>query len=65
MPKLSNHGVIAVDNVLWDGRVLRPDPDADDNTRAVAEFNRHVRDDPRVTCVMVPIRDGVTLIRKI
>ena len=58
---LSPRGVIAVDNVLWSGRVLSPESESD---HAIAEFNRHVQGDPRVRCVLLPIRDGVTLIRR-
>ena len=63
LPKLADRGVIAVDNVLWDGRVLDPDDDSAD-TRAIAELNELVRDDPRVVAVMATVRDGVTLIRR-
>ena len=62
LPLLSERGVIAVDNVLWSGRVLDPD-DRSDATRAIAAFNDHVAADPRVVAVMLTIRDGVTLIR--
>ncbi len=62
MPKLSRPGFIAVDNVLWSGRVLEGADDAED-TRSLVEFNRHVVDDPRVECVMLTVRDGLTLIR--
>ena len=61
MELLSDRGIIAVDNVLWDGRVLKPESETD---HAIVEFNRHVREDPRVQCVLLPIRDGVTLIRR-
>ena len=61
LPLLAPGGLIAVDNVLWSGRVL--DPQADDD-RAIVAFNEHVRADDRVIAVMVPIRDGLTLIRK-
>lgn len=63
MPKLAAPGFIAVDNVLWSGRVLDSENDEAD-TRAQVEFNRHVADDPRVECVMLTIRDGLTLVRK-
>ena len=63
LPLLSERGVIAVDNVLWSGRVLDPDDDRDD-TKAIAAFNDHVASDPRVVAVMLTIRDGVTLIRR-
>jgi caffeoyl-CoA O-methyltransferase len=54
-------GLIAVDNVLWSGRVLSP---ADAASRAIAAFNREVRSDGRVEKVMLPVRDGVYLILK-
>lgn len=60
---LAPHGVIAVDNTLRDGRVLSPDP-ADAGTRAIAALNERIRDDQRVDAVMLPIRDGLTLVRK-
>jgi len=61
LPLLSPRGLIAVDNVLWSGRVLNPDSD---DARAIVAFNDHVRNDPRVTCVMLTVRDGITLIRR-
>ncbi|MCY4528778.1 MAG: class I SAM-dependent methyltransferase [Chloroflexi bacterium] len=58
---LAPRGVIAVDNVLWSGRVLDPKTDED---RSIAAFNERVKNDPRVNHVLLPIRDGVMLIRK-
>jgi caffeoyl-CoA O-methyltransferase len=65
VPMLAPGGVIAVDNVLWSGRVLNgaSSDDADETTRALREFNDHVVADERVECLMLPLRDGVTLIR--
>lgn len=63
LPKLSEGGVIAVDNVLWSGSVVGDSDDPD--TQALQAFNRKVADDPRVEQVMVTIRDGVTLIRRV
>jgi caffeoyl-CoA O-methyltransferase len=63
LPKLAPTGVIAVDNVLWSGRVL-DDDDQSPDTAALRAFNDHVAADPRVECVMLTIRDGVTLIRR-
>ena len=60
LPMLAPNGVIVVDNVLWMGRVLDPQDDSD---RAIVAFNEHVRRDERVWNVMLPLRDGVTLIR--
>ena len=63
LPLLAANGIIAVDNVLWSGRVIDASAD-DESTRAIVAFNRRVQDDARVTNVMVTIRDGLTLIRK-
>jgi caffeoyl-CoA O-methyltransferase len=64
LPKLAEGGFIAVDNVLWSGRVLDVGDEADEDTRSIAEFNDFVANDPRAVCVMLTVRDGVTLIRK-
>ena len=58
---LSPKGIIAVDNVLWGGRVLDPKSESD---HAIVKFNRHVRQDPRVRHVLLPVRDGVMLVRR-
>jgi caffeoyl-CoA O-methyltransferase len=63
LPRLAERGLIAVDNTLWSGRVL-DDGDDSESTRALREFNEHVRTDGRVTAVMLTVRDGVTLIRR-
>ena len=60
---LAPHGVILIDNVLWDGDVLKQPP-PDEKTAAIQELNRTVAGDPRVTAVLVTIRDGVLMIRK-
>lgn len=63
LPKLSPHGVIAVDNVLWSGRVV--DETAEDHdTEAIRSFNDYVAGDERVVCAMLPVRDGVLLVRR-
>lgn len=58
---LSPNGVIAVDNVLWSGNVLDP---KDEDGKAIVAFNEHVRNDARVTSVMLTVRDGLSLIRR-
>jgi predicted O-methyltransferase YrrM len=63
LPKLSERGVIAIDNVLWGGAVLDPS-DTSADTRAIAELNDSLAVDDRIECVMVTIRDGVSLIRR-
>ncbi|MFN0096400.1 MAG: O-methyltransferase [Dehalococcoidia bacterium] len=62
LPKLSPNGVIAVDNVLWRGEVLERGAGGD--TRVIQAFNAAIVADPRVECVMLPLRDGLTLIRR-
>ena len=64
LPLLSERGFICVDNVLWSGRVL-DDTATDERTAALRDFNELVANDDRVECVIVPIRDGVTIIRPI
>ena len=61
VPKVRKGGLIAVDNVLWYGRVLHP-KHADDH--AIVEFNHHVSRDERVDRVMLSIRDGIMLAHK-
>ncbi len=63
LPKLSEHGLIAVDNTLWSGRVL-DQSDASPDTRALVAFNAKLAADERVTCAMLTVRDGITLIRR-
>ncbi|HYD61456.1 MAG TPA: class I SAM-dependent methyltransferase [Noviherbaspirillum sp.] len=55
-------GVIAVDNVLWSGKVARPTEDAD--TAALQAFNLKLRDDNRIDLSLLPLGDGLTLARK-
>jgi caffeoyl-CoA O-methyltransferase len=61
VPKMRKGGLIAVDNVLWYGRVLSP-KHGDDH--AIVEFNELVARDDRVDRVMLSVRDGITLARK-
>lgn len=61
--KVRPGGFILADNVLWSGKILAPNPDKD--TRAILEFNRKVAEDARVENVLLPVRDGVLVIRKI
>lgn len=55
-------GLIAVDNVLWDGRVADP-ANEEESTNAIRAFNAYARDDDRVDLALVPIGDGLTLAR--
>lgn len=64
LPKLSDRGLIAFDNMLQRGRVV-DDPDADEGTRAIVALNERLVADPRVASVLLTVRDGVTLVRKV
>ncbi|WP_297830407.1 O-methyltransferase [uncultured Rikenella sp.] len=55
--------IILADNVLWSGKVADLPKKNDRQTQGILTFNRMVRDDPRVEQVMVPLRDGLTIIR--
>ena len=65
LPKLRTGGYILVDNTLWDGKVLKPVDPKDRETIAIMKFNDFVARDTRVEKVLLPIRDGLTLIRKV
>jgi len=56
-------GIIIADNVLWSGKVLQAKPDKD--TRAIMEFNERVANDSRVEQVLLPVRDGLLIVRKV
>ena len=57
-------GLILADNVLWDGKVCQDPLPQDKQTLGIARFNDIIRDDPRVESVILPLRDGLNVIRK-
>lgn len=57
-------GIVAIDNVLWGGSVIKPEKDKDANTLAIRALNRKIKDDARVTISLLTIGDGLTLARK-
>jgi predicted O-methyltransferase YrrM len=60
--KMRKGGLILVDNVLWSGKVI--DENAQDkSTKALREFNQKCKDDPRVEKVLLPLRDGLYMLR--
>jgi caffeoyl-CoA O-methyltransferase len=63
LPRLAPHGLMAFDNTLWSGRVLDEDDDSE-GTRVIRELNDRLASDPRVTVVVLTVRDGVTLVRR-
>lgn len=64
-PLLRPGGYIIADNTLWDGHVVEPDHFNDRQTAGIRLFNDIVAADPRVEKVIIPLRDGLTLIRKL
>lgn len=64
LPLLRKGGFILADNTLWDGHVTDPAKDRDPQTRGIKEFNDMVRNRTDIETVILPIRDGLSLIRK-
>ncbi len=62
LDKMSSGGVILVDNVLWSGKVLKKDNDKD--TESISTFNEAIASDQRVEKLILPVRDGIFVIRK-
>jgi len=63
IPKLKPGAIIIADNVLWSGKVIT-EPD-DKTANAIIKFNKYVNDDPNTENIILPVRDGLSLIRKI
>jgi caffeoyl-CoA O-methyltransferase len=63
VPRLRRGGLLLVDNVLWSGRVVDPTDD-EEETRAIRAFNDKVVTDERVDVVMLPVADGLSLVRR-
>ena len=64
LPLMTPGAFILADNTLWDGHVIDPEYDRDHQTQGIRRFNDHVKTDDRVTRVILPLRDGLTIIRK-
>ena len=62
-PLVKSGSVLLADNILWSGKVVQPVTHNDRHTQALLEFNRMVAGDPRVENVILPLRDGLNLIR--
>jgi len=63
--KVRAGGYIITDNVLWSGKVLLPEGQMDEETSCIAAYNRMLAGDDRVEVVMLPLRDGLSIARKI
>jgi len=62
--RVNSGGVIVADNVLWSGKVLDDEKDMDEETKALNNFNKKIMSDDRVENVLLPVRDGLMVIRK-
>ena len=63
-PKVSPGGYILADNTLWYGRVIEPDAESDRETSGIVSFNNYVQQHDGVENVLLPIRDGIMIVRK-
>lgn len=63
LPLMRKGGIILADNTLWDGHVIDPNYQHDDQTQGICRFNEMIAADKRVEKVMLPLRDGLTIIR--
>jgi len=64
MEKLRNGGFILADNIFWSGKVLDPKAVQDKETQGITAFSRFVQQDNRVENTILPVRDGIMVIRK-
>ncbi len=64
LDKLRPGGFMLADNVLWSGKVVKSVGAGDADTQAVMAFNQRVQEDPRVENVLLPVRDGIMMMRK-
>ena len=62
LAKTRKGGLIMIDNTLWSGKVM--DDDKDETTQAIHDLNEKLSRDERITTVLIPIRDGITLVSK-
>jgi caffeoyl-CoA O-methyltransferase len=62
--KLNKGGLIIADNVLWSGKITMPESEMDKETLALHQLNQFVQQDERVENILLPIRDGLMVVRK-
>lgn len=63
--KLKTGGIILIDNALWGGKVVKQSRKKDDETDGIRNLNHLIQDDPRVENILLPVRDGIMLVRKV
>ena len=64
LEKVVPGGFILIDNVLWSGKVVQQTTKTDKDTQAVQDFNRKIQEDGRVENILLPLRDGLMLVRR-
>ncbi len=64
-PKLKPGGFLLADNTLWSGKVIQPGSQRDPSTKGIRDFNEYLHKDKRVEQIILPLRDGLTLARKL
>ena len=64
LPLLSERGVVLADNTLWSGKVLNTPAGNDYQTQSIIDFNRYVASRSDIEQIILPVRDGLTIIRK-
>ncbi|HPX59138.1 MAG TPA: O-methyltransferase [Bacteroidales bacterium] len=65
LPSLKPNGILFADNVLWNGKISQQLNEKDKDTKAIAEFNKFVQQDERVKNILLPLRDGIMMVKKI
>ncbi len=65
IPLLPVGGILLVDNILWSGKVVEELATNDKDTKAILALNKHINNDPRVEQVILSVRDGIMMVRKI
>ncbi len=63
--KVKQGGFIIADNVLWSGKVVKPIEERDMETKSIVEYNKKIQEDDRVENVLMPVRDGLMVARKL
>lgn len=64
IPMVRQGGIVVLDNILWSGKVVYPQPKGDKETAVLKELNDYIQSDPRVENILLPIRDGLMICMK-
>lgn len=65
VPQMPSGGIMLVDNILWSGKVVEELAPNDKDTKAILALNKHIVKDPRVEQVILSVRDGIMMVRKL